>query len=121
VLEEIHRLLAPDFEILRTVNRGVALLEATAELLPDAVVSDLRMPDMGGIEAGERILRERLCGAVIVLTMYDEPHLVGKALRAGIRGYVLKVDAGEELIPAVHEVLEGGSYLSSGVRAKWKE
>jgi DNA-binding NarL/FixJ family response regulator len=53
--------------------------------------------------------------------MYDEPHLVRKALLAGIRGYVLKVDAGEELIPAVHEVLGGGNYLSQSIRSKWKE
>jgi DNA-binding NarL/FixJ family response regulator len=46
---------------------------------------------------------------------------VTKALQAGIRGYVLKVDAGEELIPAVHEVSGGGKYLSQGVRAKWTE
>jgi DNA-binding NarL/FixJ family response regulator len=118
VLEEIRRLLAPEFDILRAVNHGGALVEAAAELRPDVVVSDLRMPVLGGIEAGAQILREGLCAAVIVLTMYDEPHLVSKALQAGIRGYVLKVDAGEELIAAVHAVLGGGQYLSRGVRAR---
>ena len=121
VLDEIRQLLEPDFDILRTVNQGAALVEAVAELRPDVVVSDVRMPILGGIEAGSQILRDGLCSAVIMLTMYDEPHLVTKALQAGIRGYVLKVDAGEELIPAVHEVFGGGKYLSQGVRAKWTE
>src|SRR5690242_16628846 len=107
LLNEIRRLLEPDFDILRTVNHGAALVQVVAELRPDVVVSDVRMPVLGGIEAGSQILRDRLCSAVIMLTMYDEPHLVTKALQAGIRGYVLKVDAGEELIPAVHEVCGG--------------
>jgi DNA-binding NarL/FixJ family response regulator len=121
VLDEIRELLASEFDILREVNQGSALVEAAIELQPDAVISDVRMPGIGGIDAGAQILRVGACSAVIVLTMYNEPHLVTKAIAAGIRGYVLKVDAGEELIPAVYEVLGGGRYLSQGVRSKWKE
>src|SRR4051794_1783376 len=121
VLEEIQQLLAAEFDVLRTVDRGGALVEAALELRPDAVVSDVRMPGIGGIDAAAEILRKGACGAVIVLSMYGEPHLVQKSIDAGIRGYVLKVDAGNELIPAVHEVLGGGRYLSRGVRARWRE
>jgi DNA-binding NarL/FixJ family response regulator len=121
VLEEIQQLLASEFDVLRTVDRGGALVEAAAELRPDAVVSDVRMPGIGGIDAGAQILREGACGAVVVLSMYGEPHLVQKAIDVGIRGYVLKVDAGDELIPAVREVLGGGRYLSRGIRAKWRQ
>ena len=117
VLDEIRDLLASEFDVLRTVNEGVALIEATAELRPDAVISDIRMPGLGGIEAGRQILQRGLCRAVVVLTMYRERHLVSKALQAGIRGYVLKVDASDELIPAVYAVLSGGSYVSRGVLA----
>jgi CheY-like chemotaxis protein len=120
VLEAIRYLLASDFDILRTAAEGHALVQAAAELSPDAVVSDIQMPGLDGIEAGGRIIRQGLCNAVVVLTMYNEPHLVRKALQAGIRGYVLKVDAGEELIPAVNAVLAGGSYLSRGVSERLK-
>jgi DNA-binding NarL/FixJ family response regulator len=120
VLEAIRYLLASDFEVLHTVAEGHALIQAVAELSPDAVISDIQMPGLDGIEAGGRILRQGLCDAVVVLTMYNEPHLVRKALQAGIRGYVLKVDAGEELIPAVNAVLAGGSYLSRSVSEKLK-
>jgi len=115
VLDEVRRLLEFEFDVLRTVGEGAALVRAVEELRPDVVISDIQMAGTGGIEAGGQILREGLCNAVIVLTMHNEPHLVGKALRAGIRGYVLKEDAGDELIPAVHTVLGGGSYLSRGV------
>ena len=69
VLNEIRQLLAPDFDILRAVNHGAALVEAVAELRPDVVVSDVRMPVLGGIEAGSQILRDGLCGAVMNATV----------------------------------------------------
>jgi DNA-binding NarL/FixJ family response regulator len=115
ILDEVRGLLASGFDVLCTVTESNALLQAVAELRPDAVISDIRMPGLGGIEAGRQIVRQGLSNAVIVLSMCNEPHLVGKALQAGIRGYVLKVDASEELIPAIHAVLGGGSYLSRGV------
>lgn len=115
ILDEVRHLLETEFDVLFAVADGNALIQAVAELRPDAVISDVQMPGLGGIEAGRHILRHGLCNDVIVLTMHNEPHLVGKALAAGIRGYVLKVDANEELIPAIYAVLGGGSYLSRGV------
>lgn len=117
VLDEIRHLLVPEFDLVRAVKDGAALIEAAAELRPDAVISDIRMTGLSGIEAGRQILQRGLCKAVVVLTMYNEPHLVSRAFQAGIRGYVLKVDAGEELIPAVYTVLSGCNYLSRGVSA----
>lgn len=121
VLDAIRDLLEPEFEVLDAVTEGLALVESVSRLRPDAVISDIRMPRLGGIEAGAQLLRGRLCTAVILLTMHNEPHLVKKALQAGIRGYVLKVDAGEELIPAVYAVLGGDRYLSRGVLDTWRE
>jgi DNA-binding NarL/FixJ family response regulator len=114
--EEIGHLLAGEFEIAGTVGDGQALLLAVARLRPDAVVSDIHMPLMDGIQAARSILREGHCSAIVILTVYNEPQLVHSALDSGIRGYVLKMDAGEELARAVHTVTRGGTYLSSGVR-----
>ncbi len=116
VREEVRRLLETEFDVLRAVGDGDALVEAAAELKPDAVVTDVRMPRLGGIEAGERILGRGLSEAVVVLSMHSDAHLVKAALQAGIRAYVLKVDAGEELIPAIYAALGGERYLSRGVR-----
>ena len=115
MVEEIRLLLAREFDIVGSVDEGRALLSAVSQLRPDVVVSDLDMPLMDGLETGRRILRSGLCPAVIILTQYNEPELVHSALESGIRGYVLKVDAGEELALAVQTVAGGGTYLSSGV------
>ena len=118
LLEEVRCLIAPEFDVVRSVNEGLALIQAACELRPDAVISDIHMPRLNGIEAGRQILRKGLCQAVIVLTMYNEPQFVDRAMQAGIRGYVLKVDAGEALIPALQTVLGGGIYLSRGVLSR---
>jgi len=121
ILDEVCQVLSLGFDVLGTVAEGKALIEAVAELRPDAVITDLQMPVIGGIEASTQILRQGLCNAVIALTMHDEPHLVGKALQAGIRGYVLKLDASDELVPAIHAVLGGACYLSRSVSKNWRQ
>ena len=116
LLYEIHALLTPRFEIVNAVTDGLTLIDAVRDLKPDLVVSDIRMPGISGIEACRRIIQEGLCNAVIILTMSNDNQFVKEAFRAEIRGYVLKVDAGEELIPAIHSVLSGSTYRSNGVR-----
>jgi DNA-binding NarL/FixJ family response regulator len=120
VLHEIRLLLDSDFDILNSVTDGLGLIEAASESKPDIVISDIQMPGINGIEACQRIVESGSCGAAIILTVHDEPQLVKDALRAGIRGYVLKVDAGDELIRAVRSVLGGFTYLSRGVSKNLK-
>jgi DNA-binding NarL/FixJ family response regulator len=115
ILDEVCRLLTPEFEVVDKVKDGIALIQAAAKFRPDAAICDLHMPGLDGIECGARILRRGLSKAVIVLTMYNAPGLVEKALQEGIQGYVLKVDASEELVPAIYAVVRGGTYLSRGV------
>jgi DNA-binding NarL/FixJ family response regulator len=117
VREQICQLLHPEFEVLRAVGEGAALLQAAATLKADAIITDIEMPRMGGIEAGQQILKRGLCEAVVVLSMYPDAHLVKTAFESGIRAYVLKIDASEELIPAIYAALRGERYLSSGVRS----
>jgi DNA-binding NarL/FixJ family response regulator len=121
VREQICQLLEPEFEVLRAVGEGVALVEAAAELDADAVITDIQMPRMGGIEAGGQIVSRGFCAAVVVLSMYPDAHLVKAAFQAGIRAYVLKVDASEELIPAVYAAVRGERYLSRGVRDNYRD
>jgi DNA-binding NarL/FixJ family response regulator len=116
VREELRQLLEPEFDVLCEVGEGAALVQAVFELKADAAVTDIHMPNMDGIEAGRQIIDRGLCEAVVALTMYSDPHLVQSAFDAGIRGYVLKVDASEELIPAIYAALKGKRYLSLGVR-----
>ena len=119
-MHEIRVLLNPDFEILSSVTDGV-VIAAVREWKPDAVISDVQMPGLSGIEACSHIIQKGFCSAAIILTMYNDVQLVKDALRAGILGYVLKADAGQELVSAARGVLGGSTYLSHGVRSKWME
>ncbi|HUB77337.1 MAG TPA: response regulator transcription factor [Bryobacteraceae bacterium] len=113
---EVGELLNREFDVARAVGDGAALIAAAMELKPDAVISDIQMPGLDGIEAGSRVLGRGWCEAIVVLSMYPDRHLVETAMQAGILGYVLKLDASEELIPAVFAALRGEHYLSTGVR-----
>jgi DNA-binding NarL/FixJ family response regulator len=116
LLHEIRALLTRDFEILDAVSDGIALIAAVRRCKPDLVISDIQMPGLNGIESCRSIIQERLCSAAILLTMHNDAQLLRDALAAGIRGYVLKVEAGEELIPAANTVLSGSTYFSRTVR-----
>jgi DNA-binding NarL/FixJ family response regulator len=115
LLEEMCQLLTPEFAVVRSVTEGLALVEAAREVRPDVVVTDMNMPGLNGIDAGRQILQGGMCDAVVILTVYNEPQMVRSALEAGIRGYILKVDAGEELTAAIQRVVTGHTYLSRGV------
>ncbi|HEY3740204.1 MAG TPA: response regulator transcription factor [Bryobacteraceae bacterium] len=116
ILREVRALLTPEFEIVNAVTDGLQLIDAVREARPDVVVSDLQMPGLGGMAACRRIIKEGWCNAVVVLTMHNEAQLIDEAIAAKIRGYVLKMDAGDELVRAVRNVLSGSTYCSCGTR-----
>src|ERR1700726_2372718 len=95
VLQEVTVLLDKDFELIGVARNGLELLDSAAKLCPDVVITDFKMPGLSGIEAGRRLLEQRLCKAVVLLTMYGDPQLVRGARDAGILGYVLKERAAE--------------------------
>ena len=115
LLREIKELLCHDYTIVAAVPDGAALLVHAEELHPDLVVTDLKMPHLTGIEAARRLLSQKLCGAVVLLTLYSDPLLVRSAMDAGIRGFVTKDRAGVDLIPAIETVLRGGTFASCAV------
>ncbi len=88
------------------------MLTAARELQPDLIVTDIEMPQMTGIEAGLEVLKGRPDIAIILLTMHADQELLEIALGAGFRGYVLKVNAGEELLPAITEAIGGRVFVS---------
>jgi DNA-binding NarL/FixJ family response regulator len=116
VLEEIQDLLASDFTIVGAVNEGKALIRMADLSKPDVVITDLEMGEPDGILAGHHIIEAGMCPSIIVLTMHNDAQFVQRALNAGIQGFILKIDAGEELIPAIREVMAGGIYVSCNVR-----
>ncbi len=110
----VRRILEPEFEVVRTVSDGQQLLEAVAELKPDAVVTDISMPGMSGIEALQRISQDSRTPSV-VLTAHNQPRLIDTALASGAKAYVIKRRAPIDLRDAVRAAVAGRRYISEGL------
>jgi DNA-binding NarL/FixJ family response regulator len=118
VLEGLCTLLERDFEIVGTATEGRELLALAKQTRPDAILVDISMPNLNGIEAMRQIRSEMPEARIIVLTQYTDPHYVQAAFRAGASGYVVKQSAGSELRTAVHQVLAGRFYLAPAIAQK---
>jgi two-component system NarL family response regulator len=99
------------------VADGRALVEAASHGSPDLIISDIAMPGISGLAAARHILETHPQTLIIFATVLDEPAIIKRALAEGARGYVMKSDAGDELVEAVDTVLAGGRYVSSSARA----
>ena len=101
----------PGFEIVAQVGDGDGALKAVRHAPPDLVVLDVHLPDMNGIEVARRILAVFPEVKVIMLSSDHSHGSVHEALLAGVSGYVLKENATEELLRAIHSVVGGQLYL----------
>lgn len=111
IAEQLRELLGEEFEVLAVVAHGQALVRAVRRLRPDAVVTDISMPGMDGMQAVRELRVDYPELPVVFITMHDDPPLARAALAIG-RGYVLKASAGDELLDAVRHVLKGDYFLS---------
>jgi DNA-binding NarL/FixJ family response regulator len=112
VAEQLRGVLEPEFEVVAVVGDGHALLAAAEKLRPDVIVTDIAMPGLNGIAATRELLRRDPGARVVFITVHNNPVLVRQALAAGALGYVLKLAAGEELVPAVHAALRGERHVA---------
>ena len=104
-----------DFDVVGTVADGRMLLEAAMRHRPDVIVTDLSMPELSGLEVLARLKAERIDSKVVVLTMHNNAELAVRAIRAGASGFLLKEAAGEELVTAIRQALQGRIYLTAAV------
>lgn len=103
------------FEILGEASDGLEAIQLAKQRQPDLVVLDVAMPTLNGISAISEIMKAAPRTKIILLTMHAEEHQVLEALRAGVKGCVLKSQAAEYLIQAIHEAQAGRVYLSPSV------
>ncbi|WP_329115033.1 response regulator transcription factor [Streptomyces sp. NBC_01353] len=113
--------LLPGIEVVGAARDGEEAIALTAELAPDVVLMDLRMPRCDGVEATRRIRSEHPGTEVVVLTTYADDDSLFPALRAGARGYLTKDAGGEEIVRAVHDVLDGRAGLAPAVQRRLLE
>ena len=110
------RLLEPEFDVIAAVEDGQALVESAEHLSPDAVVTDISMPRMDGLTAAAAILHDHPETPIVVVTVHTDLGMVKQVMEMGVRGYVSKLEAGEELVDAVHAVLRGECHVGHGLR-----
>jgi len=109
----LRRLLEPEFEVIGTVENGLALIDAAIRLTPDIIVSDISMPILSGFEALRQLIAIQPDVRFIFLTIYNKPIFIEEAQRAGASGYVDKSRAATELVPAIREALREGDFFLS--------
>ncbi|HUP98957.1 MAG TPA: response regulator transcription factor [Aeromicrobium sp.] len=110
----------PDITVIGEAGDGAAAVAAAAELQPDVVLMDIRMPGMDGLAATERICATT-SAKVLVLTMFDVDEYVYGALRAGASGFILKDIRRDELAHAVRVVSAGESLLAPTITRRLVE
>jgi DNA-binding NarL/FixJ family response regulator len=105
-------LLEPEFEVVGTVADGKALVDAVERLDPDVIVTDIVMPGMSGIVAAGTILQRHPAARIVFATIHADRTMLRSTLAAGAFGYVLKVRAGDDLVPAIRAALRGELHIS---------
>ena len=102
----------PGFVVVGEVADGTEVLGAVERLQPDIVVLDHILPGVYGMEVAEKLGEQLPSTRIIMMSMHEEEAYVGRALSVGVRGYVAKRAASDELVRAIHTVMQGQRYLS---------
>ena len=103
-----------DILVVGEAEDGVEATEKASELIPDIVLMDINMPVRDGIAATRLIVAQNPQVGIIILTMHVENEHVFEAIKAGVRGYILKSARGKELIETIRTVYRGGTVLEPG-------
>ena len=101
----------PIWEFCGEALNGLEAVRLAKELQPDIIIMDIGMPMMNGLEATQQVIRNNLGSKVLILTMHEAENLVETARRMGARGYVVKLQAGGNLIKALEHVHGGGTFF----------
>ena len=107
-----------DIQVVSEAADGEAAIARAAEVAPDVVLMDIRMPRVNGIEATRRIRELLPSTRILILTVSDEEDDLYEAIRAGANGYLLKDISAEEVADAIHAVVRGHSLISPSMASK---
>src|SRR5262249_10574645 len=114
VREGIRTLIArkrPQWDVCGEAKSAQEAVDASRSLKPDVTILDITMPGMSGLEVASTIFESG--SRVLMFTMHDSEHLAAEVLQAGAQGFVLKSQAGKDLIRAIERLLGGGTFFGS--------
>ena len=104
-------------EVIAEADSGEQAYQFYGELEPDVVVMDISMPGMGGLESARRIIKRYASAKIVIFSMHESASFASQALKSGVKGYVTKTGAPEDLTRAVLEVANGKTFLSAEIAA----
>ena len=102
----------PEWQLCGEADNGKDAVRMAGELNPEAIVMDVSMPGLNGVEATRAIRKTNAKVKILLLTLHESSELVRTAFQAGINGYLLKTDAEQELVQALNVVIAQGMYVS---------
>jgi DNA-binding NarL/FixJ family response regulator len=105
----------PQLRIVKEACDGAEAVQQAQELQPDLILLDIGLPTLNGIEAARRIRKVSPTSKILFVTENRSTDIAEEALSTGAGGYVVKSDAGSELLPAIKAVLEGKCFVSAGL------
>ena len=109
---------ADGIDVVGLAENGQVACEKAAELEPDVILMDLKMPILNGVQATKKITSKNSQQSILVLTTYDGDDWVFDAIRAGAKGYLLKDTDGDEILHAIRETADGRVHLDSRIAGK---
>ena len=117
VLDGLRNLIRaePDFALVGEAVSGLSALKIIREQRPDVAVLDISMPELNGILLSRRLASEMPALRLLILTLHEDRAYLNQALEAGVRGYVLKRSAVENLVQAIRAVMVGGLYIDPAI------
>jgi DNA-binding NarL/FixJ family response regulator len=111
----------PDLQVIGEASDGLEAVHKAQDLQPALIVLDIGLPTLNGIEAARRIRKLSPDSKILFVSQENSADVVHGVLSLGAQGYVVKTQAGSELLPAVKTILEGGQFVSSGLRSNFPE
>ena len=107
-----------DIEVVRQVSDGLEAVRQAETLQPDLILLDIGLPTLNGLEAARRIREVAPDSKILFVSENRSTDIVEAALETGAGGYVLKSDAGRELLPGIRAVLEGKRFISASLAGR---
>lgn len=105
----------PGWELAGEASDGREAVAMAKELKPDVTVLDIAMPQLNGLEAARQMIKNDPAAKVLILTMHESDPLIREVLDAGARGFLLKSDAGRDLVSAVDAVRRNKTFFTAKV------
>jgi DNA-binding NarL/FixJ family response regulator len=105
-----------DLQVIGEASDGLEAVQKAEELQPDLILLDIGLANLNGLEAAKQIGQVAPNSKILFVTMHSDADIVRAALSNGAMGYVLKSDAGYELLSAIEAAVQGKQFVSSGLR-----